>query len=232
MTVDENRSPSWSTTAKLVVGLTLVGIFAGVFLYYRSIVSLMIMAFILTYLFQPMVAFLDERTRLNWRISTTLVFLLLVIIIIGTLTGAGLAIAQQLSGLVRVLEDFTADLPQLAEDLTTYMERFGAGGLINLSDLANRLLETIQPLLGQAGSVVGSIATGAATGIGRLFFVILVAYFILAESQQVSGFSIDLIPQYSYDIRRLGRQLRGIWDSFFRGQIIIFVMVFIVYFIR
>jgi predicted PurR-regulated permease PerM len=231
MTVDENRSPSWSTTAKLVVGLTLVAIFAGVFLYYRSIVSLMIMAFILTYLFQPMVAFLEDRTKLSWRVSSTIVFLMLVIIIIGILTGAGLAIAQQLSGLVRLLEDFTANLPQMAEDLTAYMERFGAGNLINLSDLANRLLETIQPLLGQAGSLVGSIATGAATGIGRLFFILLVAYFILSESQQVSGFSIDLIPQYSYDFRRMGRQLRSIWDTFFRGQIIIFVMVFIVYFI-
>jgi predicted PurR-regulated permease PerM len=229
MTSEETRSPSWSTTTKLIIGLTLVALFAGIFLYYRSIVSLMIMAFIITYLFQPLVLFLTERTRMSWRLSTTLVFLVFVILLIALVTGAGLAIAQQLSGLVSFLQDFTEDLPQFAKDLTAYLEGFGVGDFINLNDLANRLLETVQPLLGQAGSIVGSIATGAATGIGRTFFVVLVAYFILSESRRVGDFSIIQIPQYDYDIRRMSRQLRLVWDSFFRGQIIIFVMIFFVY---
>jgi len=229
MTTDQNSSPSWTTTTKMVIGLTLVAIFAGVFLYFRSTVSLVILAFIITYLFQPIVVFLTERTRMSWRLSTTIVFLVFIILLIGLLTGAGLAIAQQLSDLVAVLEDFAENLPQLAADLTSYLEKYGAGDFIDLNDIANRLLETIQPLLGQAGGVVGSIATGAATGIGRTVFIVLVAYFILSEAQRVGDFSIIRIPNYDYDIRRMSRQLKGIWASFFRGQIIIFVMVFIVY---
>ncbi len=100
-----------------------------------------------------------------------------------------------------------------------------------MNDLANRLLETIQPLLGQAGSIVGSLATGAAASIGRIFFIVFVAYFILSESQRVGEITFDQIPQYDYDIGRMTRQLRVIWDSFFRGQFIIFVMVFVVYLI-
>jgi len=232
MTTDSSSSPSWGTTTKLVIGLTLVAIVAGVFLYYRSVVSLMILAFIITYLFQPLVILLTERTRMSWRLSTTLIFLLFIILLIGLLTGAGLAIAQQLIGLVRVLQDFAANLPELAADLSEYLAQYGAiADLINLNDLANRLLETLQPLLGQAGSIVGSIATGAAVSIGRIFFVVLFAYFILAESQRVSQITVDQIPNYAYDISRMTRNLRVIWDSFFRGQIIIFVMVFVVYLI-
>ena len=229
MTSEQTRSPSWSTTTKLIIGLTLVALFAGIFLYYRSIVSLMIMASIITYLFQPMVLYLTERTRMSWRLSATVIFLVFVILLIGLVTGAGLAIAQQLIGLVSFLQDFTEDLPQLAEDMTSYLEQFGVGDLINLNDLANQLLETIRPLLGQAGGIVGSIATGAATGIGRTFFMVLVSYFMLSESQRVGNFSIIQIPQYDYDFRRMSRQLRLVWDSFFRGQIIIFVMIFFVY---
>ena len=202
MKIEQNSSPDWTTTTKLVVGLTLVSIFAGVFLYFRSIVSLVILAFIITYLFQPLVVFLTERTRMSWRLSTTLVFLVFVILFIGLLTGAGLAIAQQVTGLVTVLEDFTAGLPQLADDLTAYLEVYGAGDFIDLNDLANRLLEAVQPLLGQAGSLVGSIATGAATGIGRTVFVVLVSYFILSEAQRMD-LSIIRIPNYDYDIRRM-----------------------------
>ncbi len=229
MTSEQTRSPSWSTTTKLIIGLTLVALFAGIFLYYRSIISLMIVASIITYLFQPMVLYLTEQTRMSWRLSATLIFLVFVILLIGLVAGAGLAIAQQLIGLVSFLQDFTEDLPQFAEDLTSYLEGFGIADLINLNDLANRLLGIIQPLLGQAGSIVGSIATGAATGIGRTFFVVLVSYFMLSESRRVGSFSIVQIPQYDYDIRRISRQLRLVWDSFFRGQIIIFVMIFFVY---
>ncbi|MCD4802141.1 MAG: AI-2E family transporter [Anaerolineales bacterium] len=226
------KSPYWNTTTKLVFGLTIVAIMAGIFLYYRSIVSLLILAFIITYLFRPVVIYLADKTKMSWRLSATLLFVLIIIILIGLLTGAGLAIAQQVTSLVSVLQDFAENLPELANDLTVYLGQFGTiGEIINLNDLANRALEAIQPFLGQLGSIVGTIATGAASSIGKLFFVVFVAYFILAESSQVGNISIEQIPQYDYDVRRMSRQLRIVWDSFFRGQIIIFMMVFVIYLI-
>jgi len=226
------KSPYWNTTTKLVFGLTIVAILAGIFLYYRSIVSLLILAFIITYLFRPVVIYLADKTKMSWRLSATLLFVLIIIILIGLLTGAGLAIAQQVTSLVSVLQDFAENLPELANDLTVYLGQFGTiGEIINLNDLANRALEAIQPFLGQLGSIVGTIATGAASSIGKLFFVVFVAYFILAESSQVGNISIEQIPQYDYDVRRMSRQLRIVWDSFFRGQIIIFMMVFVIYLI-
>jgi predicted PurR-regulated permease PerM len=231
MTTEDQSSPNWTTTTKLIIGLTLVAIFAGVFIYYRSIVSLMILAFIITYLMQPVVSWLADKTGMSWRLSTTLVFFLLIIFLMGLLTGAGLAIAQQLTGLVKVVQEFANDLPELADNLTDFLAQYGAvSDLIDLNDIANRLLEALQPLLGQAGSLVGSVATGAAVSLGRIFFIVFVAYFILSESQRVGEINIK-IPQYDYDIQRMSRQMRNIWESFFRGQIIIFVMVFVVYFI-
>ncbi len=226
------KSPYWNTTTKLVFGLTIMAILAGIFLYYRSIVSLLILAFIITYLFRPVVIYLTDKTDMSWRLSSTLLFVLIIIILIGLLTGAGLAIAQQVTSLVSVLQEFAENLPELANDLTVYLGQFGTiGEIINLNDLANRALEAIQPFLGQLGSIVGTIATGAAASFGRLFFVVFVAYFILAESSKVGNISIEQIPQYDYDVRRMSRQLRIIWDSFFRGQIIIFMMVFVIYLI-
>jgi predicted PurR-regulated permease PerM len=231
MTTDNQHSPYWTTTTKLIIGLTLVAISAGVFLYYRSIVFLMILASIITYLFQPIVNWLAEKTRMSWRLSTTLVFLVLIIFLIGLLTGAGLAIAQQITGLVRVIQEFVNDLPEIANNISDFLAQYGSiSELIPLNDLANRLLETIQPLLGQAGSLVGSIATGAAISIGRIFLLLFIAYFLLSESQRVGEIKVR-IPQYDYDVQRMSLKLRNIWDSYFRGQIIIFVMVFTAYLI-
>lgn len=99
------KSPYWNTTTKLVFGLTIVAILAGIFLYYRSIVSLLILAFIITYLFRPVVIYLADKTKMSWRLSATLLFVLIIIILIGLLTGAGLAIAQQVTSLVSVLQE-------------------------------------------------------------------------------------------------------------------------------
>jgi predicted PurR-regulated permease PerM len=231
MTLETERSPKWGATVKLVIGLTLVAILAGIFIYYRSIISLLILAFIITYLVQPVVKFLSDKTSMSWRLTSTLVFLLILILLLASLTGAGVVIVQQASGLIRVVERFTNDLPNLAAEVTLFLEQYGLPEVIDLNNIANQILNTLQPIVGQAGSLVGSIATGAATGIGRMIFVLLVAYFVSAESQRVDALTLERIPNYDYDIRRMTRQLKGVWNSFFRGQMIIFMMVFVVYMI-
>ena len=232
MNTETPKSAPWSTTTKLVVGLTIVAVLAAVVLYYRSIVSSLVFAIILSYLLRPMIVFLTDKTFLSWRLSTTLVFVVLLILLLGGMTGAGFAIAQQLTSLVRLLQGVIADLPQIAEDLSKFLAQFGyLGEVINLSDLANRILETLQPLLGQAGSLVGSLATGAAVSIGKIFIVLFVSYFLISETRKVNLIDPELFPDFEYDIRRMSRQLRHIWNTFFRGQIIIFMLVFVVYFI-
>jgi len=231
MNAETPKSASWSTTTKLVVGLTIVAVLAAVVLYYRSIVSSLIFAIILSYLLRPIIVFLTDKTFLSWRLSTTLVFVVLLILLLGGMTGAGFAIAQQLTSLVRLLQGVIADLPQIAEDLSNFLAQFGyLGEVINLPDLANRILETLQPLLGQAGSLVGSLATGAAVSIGKIFIVLFVSYFLISETRKVRLIDPEKFPDFEYDIRRMSRQLRHIWDTFFRGQIIIFMLVFVVYF--
>ena len=125
MTAESERSPKWGATVKLVIGLTLVAILAGAFLYYRSIITLLILAFIITYLVQPVVKYLSEKTRMSWRLSSTLVFLLILILLLASLTGAGLVIVQQASGLIRVVEGFTNNLPDLAAEITLFLEQYG-----------------------------------------------------------------------------------------------------------
>ncbi|MEJ2448631.1 MAG: AI-2E family transporter, partial [Anaerolineales bacterium] len=219
-------------TKQLLIVHTMEDKFDGNFINYLSNDKLLILSLNINNLCRPIVSLVVEHTKMNWRLSSTLDFLILVILLLVLLTGAGLAIAQQLAGLVRVVQEFTNNLPQLADNLSAFLSKYGViGDLINLNDLANRILQALQPLLGQAGSIVGSVATGAAVSFGRIVFVLIVAYFILSESGQVGELQIDQIPQYDYDIRRMGRQLRKIWDSFFRGQLIIFLMVFVVYLI-
>lgn len=230
-TAETPRSPKWGSTTKLVIGLTMVAIAAAILLYFRSIISSIVLAFILSYLFHPVVSFLNEKLGVSWRVATTVIFLVFVLLLGGVFTVTGLAVAQQLQSLVKLLQEVIGDLPQFAADIEEFIEGYSVlGEYVNLDNLANRLIDTIQPLLGQAGAVLRSVATGAAVSIGKIFFVVAIAYFLLADASRVPNvLDVPDIPEYGYDIRRIGRELRRIWNAFLRGQVIIFVLVFIVY---
>jgi len=86
--------------------------------------------------------------------------------------------------------------------------------------------------LGQMGSLLSSLAGSAASFFGWMLFVLLVSFFVLAESGGLREgiLKVDL-PGYSEDLRRLGKELGRIWNAFLRGQIIIFLITVTVYFI-
>jgi predicted PurR-regulated permease PerM len=78
--------------------------------------------------------------------------------------------------------------------------------------------------------LLGALAGQAANFLGWTFFVILVSYFVLAESGGLRGQIVPLnVPGYGQDFDRLARELGRTWNAFLRGQIIIFLFAVVVY---
>ena len=231
-----SSSPPWSPTAKLVIGLTIVGLVAVLIIYFRAILGPLIMAFMLVYLLHPLVANFSRATHLSWRISVNLIYLILVILLAGFFTISGLAIVQQLQSLIRVVQNFVNTLPDLVADISTRVYTFGplpfkfSLNQFDLQTLTEQLLSTLQPLLGRVGTLVGTLATSALTTLRWGLFILLISYFILADAGQVPNdlFHIE-IPGYDTDIRRLGRDLTSIWNAFLRGQLILFILAVLSY---
>jgi predicted PurR-regulated permease PerM len=228
-----STSPSWSTNTKLVVGLTLVAIMAGLLIYVRGIIGPLLLAFTLSYVLHPVADRLSRITRLNWRTSVNLVFLVVLVLVIGSLTWSGLAIVQQFQILIRLVQTFVeVTLPSLAADLSTNKYYIGPFFLdltqFDLRSLTEQVLGIVQPVLVQSGAILSSFATGAAATLGWLLFVLVVSYFLLAEARRVTSNLVHLdIPGYEYDIQRLVVELQRIWNAFLRGMLIIFAIAVI-----
>jgi predicted PurR-regulated permease PerM len=169
--------------------------------------------------------------------SVNLIYLLLVIIAGGLLALLGVVIVQQVQSLIRIVQTFISDtLPHLITHLST--ENFTFGPLpfvVNLNQfdlkaIGDQLLGTLQATLGQAGTIAGSLATSVVLTIGRGLFVLLISYFLLADTGQFPNVLTRLdIPGYQEDLRRLSIELKRIWNSFLRGQFMIFLLVIFVY---
>lgn len=225
------NSPPWGSTTKLVIGLTVVAIVSALLVNFRAIIGPLILSFILTYLLHPLANYFSLHTRLSWRAAVNLIFILLIILVLGFFTVTGVAIVQQFESLIGVVRRFiNEDLIQIIENLSEQTYSFGIFQFdlsqLNLDTISQQILTNLQATLGQAGSLIGTIASGAVGILGWSLFVLLIAYFLLADSRRVpSSLNYIDIPGYSYDFRRMGRELGRIWNAYLRGQLVIVIMV-------
>jgi len=231
-----STSPRWSPTTKLLAGLVIVGIIAFLLNRFATLITPLLMIFILAYLFHPLASAISRGLNISWRAAVNLLYLLIIIILISLVTLGGVGLVQQVQSLIGVVQDFLANLPTYVEDLSGRVFQIGPFRLdmrtIDLNALSQQLLSFVQPLLGRTGNLVGALASGAAEALGWTFFVLLVSYFLMAESRGLQGNLITVdVPGYAGDLRMLGNKLSRIWNAFLRGQIFIFFLATVIYII-
>ena len=239
-----DRSPKWSTTTKLVIGLTLVAIAGALLVQFKSIIGPLIISFMLSFLLYPVAVFLEQKTRLSYRASVNIIFLVLLILVSGFLTATVVAIVNQLQNLIVVVQNFVTNLPGLVEDFLTegyvftlpiFDYSFDVGAFISQSNidllaLSEQILSVVQPFLGQAGGFLGTVATSALNLLVLTGFIIVISYFTLAEARQgVASLKGIELSGHAYDLGRIGRELDRIWNAFLRGQFVIFFVSVLAY---
>ncbi len=234
-----STSPRWNGTTKLVFSLTAVALVAWLLSRFQNVIGPIILALLLAYLMYPAATWVRKWSRMSWRLTVTILFLLTVIVVLGLTTLGGIAVVDQAQSLVKFLQRALTDLPDLLQRWSERVIVFGPytfqlnlTEMLNLDTLSQDLLGMIQPVLSRTGTLLGAIASGAVNFVGMFFFVVLVGYFILAESGGFQNRILNLnLPGYNEDIQRLGRYLGDIWNSFLRGQLTIILITIIVYII-
>ncbi len=239
-------SPYWGQTTKLVVGLTFVAIVGALLVRFQNIIGPLMLSLMLSYLLHPVAGYISNKTRLSWRAAVNLIFLVVLIAILTSFTATGVAVVNQLQSLIKVVSNFVTSLPVELERLTTeeivyvvplfnYHINFTqwiSELNIDLLAVGQQVLDVVQPILGQAGGVLGSLASSALSGLGWGAFIFIIAYFVMADSGHVPNLLAGLeLPGHMGDLRRLGRETARIWNAFLRGQLLLLVMIIVTSFI-
>jgi predicted PurR-regulated permease PerM len=227
-------SPHWSSTTKLVVAFTFVAILIVLVITMRTMVGPLLMAFILAYLLFPVVERLRRWTHIQWRIIVTILFLIILLIFLGLLTWGGITLVDQVQNLISFVQRSLTNLPGYLQQHSETPIQIGpfsfTPNLDNLEKLGQQLLGLVQPLFSRLGSLISSIASGAATTIGWTIFVLFFSFFILSETRGVPERILDFqMPGYDEDLKRLGSALGCIWNAFLRNQLILFLMTIVIY---
>lgn len=232
--IQSSNSPSWGTNTKLVVALTGVFIVGALLVKFQFILSPLLMALVLAYLLYPVASFFHHKFHFSWNASVAVIYVFIIIVLLALITLGGVGLVQQIQSVVTIVQDGITSLPAIIERFSGQVYAIGPFKVdfrsIDLDALSQQILGMVQPILSRTGSLVSTVAGSAANFLGWTLFVILVSYFVLAESGGLRDRIVTVeVPGYAHDLERLSRELGRIWNAFLRGQIIIFVLAVIVY---
>ena len=231
---ESSSSPKWSTPTKIIVVLLILAAIIALLIRFSDLLKILITALIIAVLYHPIAEWINEKTKIPWSWSVSIIYFLTLIILVGLLAVGGMALIKPVNDLIVFLQTTLYQLPEFVEQLKTTAVVIGPFELdfsyINWEQIGNQLLNTIEPALTRLGNLVGSAASGAVGFFGSFLLSLLVSFLILTETKEASEKMIVIeIPGYQKDIERLGSEIRSIWNQFLRGQALVFLFRFILY---
>jgi len=225
--------PRWSGTTKLVVSLALIAVLLLLLVEFRSYFGLILASFAVTILLWPIVKWFNQRLKISWRLSTVIVYVVVAVVLIGFITWGGLALFAQLQNQITLL---SSSLSNFIENLSQWSNQEIILGPLSFTVpelttkyLGDLLISRVQPILESAGSLIALAVSGGANLIFRMLMMYLIAFFVTSESGSTNSKPSPIFKDYERDIQQLKVEFSRIWSAFWRGELLVVFIAFVVY---
>jgi predicted PurR-regulated permease PerM len=214
-------SEPWSPYTKRLV--IIFGLILGTLALwrFRQVIQPLIVAMLLAYVLSPVVDFGVRRLRLGRTLATALVYLAL--------------IAALLFALATLIPVVTAQVRSINLDFQGWVDT--AEGWLDYRLVLGQWSFDVQSLVRQVGgelrSLLSPLASGTlslvfdvASGLLQIFFILIISFYMVKDAPTIGAFFDALAPlKTREDLRRLGGEINKIWNAFFRGQLILCLVI-------
>jgi predicted PurR-regulated permease PerM len=225
--IDHNQpKPRWDITTKVLVIVILL-ILIGLAVYFFRIVFIpLIIGGIVAYLLQPVIRALSRATRLPRKVATTLLYLILLLLIV--LLGAVLSsvLAAQAKGLADELTSFLAQArEQGIGEITILGFTFNTQALfadLSVADASAAIRDLIR------ATPFTFLPHATETALLIVFTILSIYYLTRDADEMLDGFQRLIPPQYQDDVRIILGEIDLVWAAFFRGQVILALVMMLV----
>ena len=213
--------PTWSFLTKIVV-ISILFAATGFFLSrFTTAIPPIILAVIIAYLLTPWVNSLENRLKISRGAALAIAYLVVTAFITTVFLVLVPLLIDQLRGFNLNLRDLLDQARQLFNQEFTL-----AGVLISGPNMMRQIslsLEGIfQPLVGTTLDLL----TGLMESLVWIIFIIIISVYLIKDSRKVIAWFDHLAPPlYRDDFIRLRSDMHIIWSAFFRGQILLSVVV-------
>jgi predicted PurR-regulated permease PerM len=192
----------------------------------RGLLLPVLLALVLAYMLAPVLSWVRRRTKLPRLASAVIIFVVLGLALGGAATGLGLAASQQFGGLIEDLILLSNQLPDQLQRIAEAQIVIGPWVLdlsrINAEPLVSALASILQPFLSQTGTLLATLASAAASAVGVIAMVTILAFYMLVDLDGAEERLAEWAPpDYRHDFLRLLQETTLVWRAFVRGQLVL-----------
>ncbi|MFW6115713.1 MAG: AI-2E family transporter [Chloroflexota bacterium] len=214
----------WSTATKRTV--TLIGLlFLALVAYqFRALWSPLALAFLIAFILNPIVDFLDDRVGMHRNLAAGLVFFLVIAALLGLMAAPVAAVPS----VQRAIISAQLDVRQIIDDIDAFLSReieiFGFD--FDLTFLADELSTALRRLVESLAQGALDTVVSVAQGLFWVVFILIIAFYFAKDAHHIAEHLDGLAPPgYREDATRLRRQLIQVWNSFLRGELLLGTVV-------
>lgn len=221
----ENPRPHWSHSTKIIVSLLVLAFMIFLLDKFSAVIAPLIICVILAYILSPVVNLIQNRLHLHRAVAILLAYVLVLLLIAGVLMLIIPPLADQVSGL-------NLDIQLFFQNLESILGRryHIAGQVIDLSTIISQVTDALTnmmtPVFGQTLELVGDVITSVVW----VIFIAVVSFYLIKDDLILRDwFETTIPPAYRQDFIHLRTEINHIWSGFFRGQLMLALVVAIIF---
>ncbi len=222
---DEQVRPRWNSTTKVVVAIILFVLFAVALYTFRIVLVPLIIGVMIAYILQPVVRRIRRSMPLSRGVATGVVYLAVL----------ALAIPVGVILVPVVVEQIIYSQSQLIS-FARYLNAMGADATIEVSGFTFEVQELVRQITSALTDFVTSVASTSVSFVldaARIFlmvvFTFVIGFYLTRDTDLVIQWVHGLTPSsYRSDVEALMAEINGIWTAFFRGQLLLSLIVTII----
>jgi predicted PurR-regulated permease PerM len=209
----------WSRATRcLVLIIVLMGLVWLLFTV-RALIGPLVIAALLAYILNPAVTLITTRTRLRHRLSVSLVYLLFLTMLMALLIIFVPVAINQARRLSLELQSIRVQLEDTVASPVTFL-----GFDLPLDGLLVELRGISSPLL--KPERVFKVLKATTTNLAWVLVILVTPYYLLQDWERLKEWLIRLAPEaYQPDVRRLHEGIKGVWQAYLRGQLLLMLVV-------
>jgi len=217
--------PRWPYPSKLVISLLLVGLAIYLLRSFSVVIPPLIIAIIIAFVLSPVAKMLARRLHLPRILAIILSYIIAILVV-------ALFPSIIIPWLGSEFSNLNLDLQRILGTIESALGRQYqiAGFEIDTSALLDQLVAGLQGLVEPIVGQTLNLAVGLISSIVWLIFIFIVSFYLIKDGPQLSRWAQNHVPPaYRGDYAWLSNEINQIWFSFFRGQLMLALVVAIIF---
>ena len=213
------RAEPWSVETRRWIILGAVALIAFLLYQLSEILPPLVLALLVAYLLNPLVVWVQQRTRLARPLATATIYLALIVLVFGVGVELVPIFARQVRAVI-------ADFDQLLARANGLLAQLPFLDVFEIRADSNFLAGQLRAELRTLASAAPRIVAGAASGALSAVLVLVLSFYLLVDAERIAR-NIDnaFPPEYRDEWRAIKAEFNKIWSSFLRGQVILALVI-------